>query len=207
MPDARPSEIRWVFSDDFSRDPQSDLADPILRILLTSDGTITTALKALLLAPIDLEVIRQEKIRIDPDTARFLSVESGLHGLARDVWLTAKGERLVCASSIIRLDGLGEPVFQALHQSQKPLGQLLNESGQSITRDRLQIAWIPYRSDQNALYFSTPGPVWARRYRLSLGDEPTAFIQEIFRRDLSDLVLHPTTNSAIRIREKRFLQE
>lgn len=183
MPDLPPSSIQWIGGDDFLKSDAAARMDPVLRMLLTSDGTITTSLQALLLSPIGVEVIRQEEIALDAATAGFLTVEPGTKALAREVWLTAKDLRLVCASSVILLEGLDRPLLQALRSRQKPLGLLLHESGQPVMRDRLQIASITDPSMIRGSGLPAAGPVWMRRYRMSLRSKWTAFIREQFTGD------------------------
>lgn len=186
MSDAPPTPIQWFSSNEFFKSSVPIRINPVIRILLASDGTTTTALQALLLCPIGVEVIRQKKVRLDPATAKFLMVAPGGDALARVVWLTAHGKRLVCASSIIRLEGLTRPILQALKSRQKPLGLLLNESGQPMIRDKLQIARITNRSVMKTLDLPAAGSFWARRYRINLGESLTACIQELFSDRLMD---------------------
>lgn len=159
--------------------------DPVLRLLLTSDGTITTSLQALMRTPIGVEIIRQEEIQVDKATAEFLTAKPGSVALSREVWLTAKGRRLVVASSIILLEGLHRPLLQALRTGEKPLGLLLRETGEPVVRDRLQIAFVADPSAIKSLGPTGAGPSWVRRYRMTLGSKSTASIQEQFIGDLT----------------------
>lgn len=157
--------------------------DPILRMLLTSDGTITASLQALMMSPIGVEVFGQEEIRIDKAVAEFLSTRTDSEALARDVWLTGKGRRLVYASSIILLDALRRPLFEALRTGVKPLGLLLQESGEPVIRDRLQIACITDPSGRRRIGLPGTGASWSRRYRMTIRSKPAALIQEQFAGD------------------------
>ena len=179
--------IPWLTDESFLKSAVSAGLDPVLRLLLTSDGTISTALHAICLSPIHVQVIRQETLCLDSNTAGFLSVESGTKALIRDVWLTARDRKLVLASSVVLTEGLSRALFQALHESQKPLGPLLNESGQPVLRDRLQIGRITDPTGLETLGLgdlSVAGSIWTRRYRISLGGKPTAFIHELFSPEL-----------------------
>lgn len=191
MPDSPPSPISWITADDFFKNDALVRMDPVLRILLMSDGSTTALLQALWLSPIRVEVIRQKELPLDPSTAEFLRVEPGATALAREAWLTADGQRLVYASSMIRLEGLPRPLLQAVSSRQKPLGLLFHEAGQPVVRDRLQIASV---SDSSMIKTSgrtaggpacrTGRPFWIRRYRMSLGTQPglkpIALVQEQF---------------------------
>jgi len=167
MSDLPPSSIRWINADDFIKTAEAARMDPVLRILLTSDGTITTSIEALTLGPVGVEVLRQEEVGIEAPAAVFLAAVPGSRALSREVYLTANGRRLVCASSVILTEGLDRPLLQALRAGRKPLGRLLRESGRPVVRDRLQIA-------------SADGPVWMRRYRMGLGSKWIGLIQEQF---------------------------
>jgi chorismate-pyruvate lyase len=184
MPDSPPAPISWITSDEFLKSDALVQMDPILRILLMSDGSTTALLQALWLSPIRVEVVRQKELPLDPLTAEFLKVEPGASALARDAWLMANGQRLVYASSMILLEGLSRPLLQAVSDRQKPLGLLFQEAGQPVVRDRLQIAFV-----SDSFIPKVPGrtagkPFWLRRYRLSLGTQPglkpLALIQEQF---------------------------
>ncbi len=172
--------IPWIGVDDFLRTDDAAGMSPALRMLLASDGTITTLLRALCLSPIQVEVLRQEEIKLAAAAAEFLSVEPESSALAREVWLTADDQRLVCASSLILMEGLDRMLLQALRNRQKPLGRLLHESGLPVLRDRLQIASVADPSRIKALGLTGPGPVWMRRYRMSLKSKSIALIQEQF---------------------------
>jgi len=172
--------VPWIGVDDFLITGAAVGMDPALRVILTADGTITTMLRALCLKAIQVEVFRQEEIKLSAAAAEFLSVEPETSALAREVWLTAGSQRLVCASSVILTKGLDRPLLQALRSRQKPLGRLLYESGQPVLRDRLQIALIPDLSQIRVMGLTGSEPVWMRRYRMSLKSKSTALIQEQF---------------------------
>lgn len=184
MPDSPPAPISWITAEDFFKDDATVRMDPILRILLMSDGSTTALLQALWLSPIRVEVVRQEELPLDSPTAEFLKVGLGATALAREAWLTANSRRLVYASSMILLEGLSRPLLQAVSDRQKPLGLLFHEAGQPVVRDRLQIAWVSDSSMLNVPDEAAGKPVWLRRYRLNLGTQPglkpLALIQEQF---------------------------
>jgi chorismate-pyruvate lyase len=172
--------VPWIGLDDFLKSDDAAGMDPALRMVLTSDGTITTLLRALCLCPIQMEVLRQEEIKLSAAEAEFLSVKPDSSALAREVWLTAKGQRLVCASSVIRMEGLDRTLLQALRNREKPLGRLLYESGLPVLRDRLQIASFADPARIKSLGLTGSGPVWMRRYRMSLKSKSIALISEQF---------------------------
>jgi chorismate-pyruvate lyase len=184
VPDRESGPVRWLNGDEFLKSDAAHRLAPALRALLTSDGSITLLLQSLLLTSIEVEVLRQEDIELDQTMAGLLSAVPGSAVLARDVWLTAKGRRIVSASSVILVGELSPLLLRALRSSERPMGLLLQESGERVTRDRLQIA-----SDAEPSGLLTPEtyPVrraWIRRYRMSLSSRPVALIQERFALDL-----------------------
>jgi chorismate-pyruvate lyase len=184
VPDRESRPVRWLNDDEFLKSDAAHRLAPALRALLTSDGSITLLLQTLLLVPIEVEVLRQEDIKLDHATADLLSADPGSAVLARDVWLTAKSRRIVRASSLILVGELSPSLLRDLRSSEKPMGLLLQESDERVTRDRLEIA-----PDADPPGRSTPEdpPVrqaWMRRYRMSLSSRPVALIQERFALDL-----------------------
>ncbi|HEY4485087.1 MAG TPA: chorismate pyruvate-lyase family protein, partial [Nitrospiria bacterium] len=113
MPDLSPAVMPWMSGEAFLNSDAAARMGPILRLLLTSDGTITTALRAFRLAPITVEVVRQEMAPLDTDTARFLEVEAGLPVLSRRARLVSAGNVLLSADSSILLEGLPLGLRQA----------------------------------------------------------------------------------------------
>jgi len=169
------SPIRWIPADGVFKSDAPVTMDPVLRILLMSDGSTTTLLQALWLTPVEVHVIRQREISLDASPAEFLTVEPGTKALAREAWLSTKGQRRVYASSMMLLDALPRALLKGVSDGRKPLGLLFSEAGLPIVRDGLQVA-----------SFSDPAgrPFWMRRYRMSLGHRsgprPFAAILEQF---------------------------
>ncbi|HTN43875.1 MAG TPA: chorismate pyruvate-lyase family protein [Nitrospiria bacterium] len=182
-PDSPSQPISWITADEFFKSDALLRMDPVLRMLLMSDGSTTALLQALWLSPIRVEVILQKELPLNPPTAAFLGAVPGADALTREAWLTADGRRLVYASSVILIEALPRPLLRAVSGRQKPLGLLFQETGQAVLRDRLQIAPVP---DAAAIGTRgrTGGPFWMRRYRMSLGTRPgprpVASIQEQF---------------------------
>jgi len=184
VPDRESRPVRWLTGDEFLKSDAAHRLAPALRALLTSDGSITLLLQTLLLSPIEVEILRQEDNKLDHAMADLLAAEPGSVVLARDVWLTARGRRIVSASSLILPGELSPSLLGALRSSEKPMGLLLQESGEPVTRDQLQIA-----SEADPLGPLTPEtyPIrraWMRRYRMSISSRPVALIQERFALDL-----------------------
>lgn len=153
------------------KDPSAASISPILRVFLTFDGTITTALGAFHRTPITVEVLQQSEVCLSPSEAEFLEVEPGIKALARVARLAAGQKGLIQARSLILPDGLPRSLWAALHNSHTPLGALLNESGLSVIRDRHQIGRMPDAGGRR---------IWARRYRIHVGNKLTASVQEAF---------------------------
>lgn len=176
--------IRWQSIETFIRSSEARTIPTSLRMILASDGILTTALETLFLSPVELEVIRQEEKPVAPIAAEFLQVEAGIPALAREVWLKVKGNRIVFASSVIPLDGLSPSLLHALKNDSTPLGLILYESGRPTIKDRMQTT---IRAGSPS-HLSNPGfekgaSLWARRYRLTSGEKFSMFIQELINED------------------------
>ncbi|HSG06687.1 MAG TPA: chorismate lyase [Nitrospiria bacterium] len=178
-----PEPIQWNSIESFIRSKDSGNIPPSLRVILASDGILTTALESLFLSPVELEIIRQEEKPVDPKTAEFLQVEAGVPALVREVWLKAKGVKIVFASSVIPIDGLSPSLLRALKNDSTPLGLILYESGRPTIKDRMQAARLDDSAQKGGFGFGTAASLWTRRYRLSSGEKFSMFIQEIINEE------------------------
>ncbi len=152
-------------------------------MILTSDGLLTTALQSLFLVPVEVEILRQEDCVLNDEAAGFLHLESGIPSHVREVWLKAKGKRIVFARSVIPLDGFPPSLLRALSEKPIPLGLLLQETGRPTIKDRMKVCGLENRAAPGVpkpSFFPGDDPLWARRYRLNHGDKNGVFIEEIF---------------------------
>lgn len=179
----RSSSVRWKTVEEFIQSKDSGRIPPSLRMILTSDGLLTTALQSLFLEPVEVEILQQEDSILENEAAGFLRLEPGIPCHVREVWLKSKGRRIVFARSIIPLDDFPPSLLRALAEKSVPLGLLLQESGRPAMKDHMEVCGILNRIHpgfpKNPT-FPEDAPLWARRYRLNYGDKNGIFIEEIF---------------------------
>jgi chorismate-pyruvate lyase len=145
---------------------------PALRILLLSDGTLTTALEAYRLAPVVAEVRSQETIRLDAENSRPLRAEIGTEAILRrvDIRDMTTSAILVKAESILLIERLPDAFARTLADSQKGLGEALSRARLECRRELL---W--YGREAGA------GNTIARCYRVISHGQPVLLIEERFR--------------------------
>ncbi len=176
--------------------------DPVLRLLLTSDGTLICHLQSLFLAPVEVAIQEQREIQIDEEHSAWVGVAPGEKGIQRKVWLTVgtpsaavppslgasgdrpgaarKGERKVYAISTFPLSGLKPDLYQEIQLGQHPIGQIIETHRLLTRRDRLEIARLALPPIAEELGLKQGELFWARRYRLIISDQVAAVIFEAF---------------------------
>ncbi len=170
----------WITPEQFLVEADPLEIPPLLRVLLTSDGSMTTMLQSLRLGPIDVEVIRQGEEPIDPETALRLGVRPLEAAITRHVWLSHAGQRLLYAVSVLPTSHLNAELAEGIRRGVEPLGRLLDACGRPAVRDHLRIGRL-----QNAALADTLGAepsvrLWCRTYRLAVEHTLTASIVEVF---------------------------
>lgn len=142
---------------------------PFLRVLLTTDGTVTNALEAFFWEAVAVESIRQKEVILDDDVPN-LELKSGATILSRQVQLrgTNTETMYVKADSLIRFDLLPSD-FQADLKAQKlGVGELLRDCGLETYREILDVGCDEGMKD-----------VW-RTYRIVMDHRPFIQITEHF---------------------------
>jgi len=170
----------WATAEDFLAETDPREVSPLLRILLTSDGSMTTLLEALRGGRIDLDVVRQGEEPVDDDTARRLGVRAHDPAITRHVWLTHAGRRLVYAVSVLPIASLSPSLAEEIRRGVEPLGRLLDACGRPAVRDGLRIGRINNHGLADAFGAPPSDPLWCRRYRLAVEHTLTASIVEVF---------------------------
>ncbi|MFY9269242.1 MAG: chorismate lyase [Candidatus Manganitrophaceae bacterium] len=186
-------KIDWITKETFWDDCRLKSIDPLLRLILTSDGTLVRHLRSILLSPIKIEIEDQREIFLDEEQARQIGLRAGEKGIQRKVWLTLenrpldvapnlprKGEKKVFAVSAIPLSGLIPEVYREIRSGQKPLGEIIEAYQLATYRDRLEVARLPFPEIAEALGRPPGELLWARRYRLTFSNGAASFIFEAF---------------------------
>jgi chorismate-pyruvate lyase len=153
--------------------------DPLDRVLLINDGTLTDVLAALYLENLSLVTLKEE---VGPARRRIelLGLDEGEVVLERRVLL--RGQRshrpYVCAHCLVVLDRLTPRIRQALLASDAWLGQLWKASGTEIFMQILRRDREPAGELFEYLHLGPDSQVLVRTYRACAGRRPVALIRE-----------------------------
>ncbi|MEO5657657.1 MAG: chorismate lyase [Nitrospiria bacterium] len=159
---------------------------PTLRLLLTSDGSMTAALEALVLGPIDVEVVHQGEEPLDDDTADRLGVPPRQTAVVRHVWLTHRRRKLLYASSVLPSASLSAELAEGLRRGSQPLGRLVDACGGTAVRDGLRIGRLQDAALAGAFGADPSERLWCRVYRLTAEGTLSAWISEVFSPHLAE---------------------
>lgn len=180
------ASIAWKTLEEFLAEADSLDVPTVLRLLLTSDGSMTTALEALRVGRVSVEVVRQGEESIDDDTARRLGVSVRQTAVARHVWLTHAGERLLYAVSVLPLESLAPKVATEIRRGIEPLGRLFDTKSRAVIRDDLRIGRHHNPDLAKAFGVDPADLLWCRAYRLAVEGTLTASIVEVLSPRLAD---------------------
>jgi len=179
-------ENEWLTKEAFWEECRRNPIDPILRLLLASDGTLIRHLQSLFQAPVQVAVQDQREILIDEEQASWIGIPAGEKGIQRKVWLAlgapsaAKNERKIFAVSTFPLSGLKPDLYREILLSRKPIGQIIEAQHLLTRRDQLEITRLPLPQIAEALGRPAGELFWARRYRLTISDQVSGVIFEAF---------------------------
>jgi len=179
-----------VFWNTCREEPPDRAIDLLLRLLLSSDGTVIRYLNSLFLSPTDLEIVEQHEIVLDEEASALLEVPKREKAIERKVWLCNQrsaypGGRLLYAVSVFPLSKIEAAFYQEMQSGKKPLGQIIDEHALSTRRDKLEIAHLPFPSVAKGFGLAEDHLFWARRYRLIISGQLSASIQEVLSPRLS----------------------
>jgi chorismate-pyruvate lyase len=150
---------------------------PVQRALLVTDGTLTDALEAVFLEPIELVKIGQRDARLGAPHP-LLACEAGERVLERSIVLRGGDTQTnyVYATSLIALDRLNTALRCGLLESDIPLGRLCLEAKLETYKEMLEIreALASLPVDIGA----TGGRVLIRTYRVFANGMPVMLITE-----------------------------
>lgn len=152
---------------------QPSLAElpPFLRVLLTTDGTVTKSLEAYFWEPVEVHTEAQRYEALG-EAHPALGLAATASVLKRQVHLRGRhtGQIYVWANSLLRAELLPEPVRTRLLQGQVGIGELLRDCGLETYRQVLAFG----------LTESPQGPCVWRSYLISTTGVPFIHINERF---------------------------
>ncbi|HEX9756538.1 MAG TPA: chorismate lyase [Nitrospiria bacterium] len=154
--------------------------NPLFRLILTSDGTVTRLIEILTLHPVTVEMISHKRTPLEKEEAYFLELDPGKPAIERTVWLRVLNQRLVFATSFIPMEDLNQTVYDRLEESKKSLGTLISEFHFPVIRDKMSFCQVLCPEIAQALEKPPLELFWARRYRLKIEKVLQAFIIEVF---------------------------
>jgi chorismate-pyruvate lyase len=152
-------------------------------LLLTSDGTLTRSLQALVRSSIYLEVIRQETHGIEEEAAQHLDLDlkNAHEALFREVWLlNEQRERLVYARSILPVESLSPSFYHELSLKKRTLGDLIESLNLPSLKDKMSFSRVSSMALVKEFHSAGDADLWCRRYRLSVPSQILASIEEVF---------------------------
>ncbi len=170
----------WFSQEEFNQYCYSGFVDPIARLLLTSDGSVTSNLRALFLLPIELEVRDQGESEAGRDLADYLEIDPSEKVINRSVWLKTKEKRLVYASSCLPASRIDARLYRELKEKRRPIGILLGEYNIPVYKDLLAIGKVESKGVASDLGLDKETLFWARHYRLNMDDGARISITEVF---------------------------
>lgn len=171
----------------------SDLP-PIVRTLMTTDGTVTETLSAFFGEPVQVRVLSQGFRAYQGQHHQELEAKGGARLLDRAIVLFGadSGTCYAAASSRIVPSVLPSGMQEALLSGTQPLGRLMLEYRletfkEIVTCGRCQAGDTPHLGAQAAaaLSLSVSDPVVWRTYRVISGGRPIMSITEVFPAGLS----------------------
>ncbi len=140
-----------------------------LRVLLTTDGTVTNSLEAFFWEPVAVELIRQQE-QVLVQAAPNVGLGEGDSALVRRVQLRGLNTSTVYveAESIVRFDLLPEGFQSDLKAQKLGIGELLRDCGLETYREILEVGFDDKAQE-----------VW-RTYRIVMEHRPFIQITEHF---------------------------
>ena len=154
--------------------------DPVQRVLLVTDGTLTEILEAIFLEPVELVKIGQKNVPVDASHAA-LDPEAGETIIERKIVLRGgqSGTQYVYAESVIAADRLSPAFRKGLLESDLPVGRLWIEHKLETFKEFLEVRFGA-DADLPADFTCDRSSVFVRKYRVFSGGRPIMLITEHF---------------------------
>ena len=109
--------------------------NPIHRIFLTTDGSITKILEAITEKEIKIETLEQKIVKADEKIARILEIEKGEEVNFRIVNIVADNEVIGHAISYTPLSRLDETFKEDLMRADIPIGRIIRKHRLEVRRE------------------------------------------------------------------------
>jgi chorismate-pyruvate lyase len=156
--------------------------DPLQRVLLVTDGTVTAILEAAFLESIRVVKLTQEIVKATPSHALLQSSPTEAI-VERRVLLrgVATGRNYVYAESLIAVNRMGPAFCRLLFDSNTPLGQLWLDQKLETYKEIVEMGGVV--RGPGAEYLDCAGSgILIRKYRVYSGGVPVMIISEHFPR-------------------------
>ncbi|HPE62777.1 MAG TPA: beta-ribofuranosylaminobenzene 5'-phosphate synthase [Methanothrix sp.] len=156
---------------------------PVQKMLLGTDGSVTTLLEVVTGSPVEIETLVQKVVAADEKTARELEIAPGDEVNYRVVKLknSVSGETLIHAASFTPLKRLEDRFRSDLMRADVPIGTILKKHQIESRRDLLRVRAIKEAGEMNRVFnvFSKE-PMLSRDYKIIRHGAPLMAITETF---------------------------
>jgi chorismate-pyruvate lyase len=167
--------------------------DPIERVFLESDGTLTNMLEAACLEKIIAVKLAQH---ILPSAERFelLDVEAGERLMDRSVLLQGErtGVNYVYAESVIAVDRLEAPLRRGLLTSNEPIGRIWKTNRLETYKEIVRVRREPVGELSRYFGANPDARLMVRTYRVFSRATPVMLITEYFSAVLASTIAKAT---------------
>jgi chorismate-pyruvate lyase len=160
---------------------QFNLLDPLRRLLLATDGTVTKFLEALTLEPVVIQGLQEyDRLLIEPHAQ--LRAGAGTRVVGRQVALVGKFTRTFHASaaSLTVPERLPKALRRELKKNEAGIGQAIQKIGLETRREILWYGFEPEAHVISELSEHFPAGCYARSYLIITQQKPVMLIHERF---------------------------
>lgn len=154
---------------------------PFQRILLVTDGTVTNILRAYAAEPVEVVKLSQVSRRADSGVPE-LEMGPGEPLIQRMILLRGVDDdrTFVCARSLIASDRLPPSVRQGLLETNRSIGELLQDIRLETFREILEVSQEPAGEIGSYFDLEPDATMIFRRYRIIASQRPLMVIREDF---------------------------
>ncbi len=157
------------------------------RLLLTSDGSMTQMLEALLLKKVSTEIICQKIVPLEQKIDAVPEIAPGDTLLSREAWLMDGQRPLIYACSLLAAEEEGDYSLDTIKEVNEPLGRMVRDKGIRTLRDRCCFGLVTSPVVAEKYGVGPDADLWARYYRLTTDSNFSGVIFELFSPSLFEL--------------------